>query len=34
MGCEAVDLLLAQVQHREVPLHVATGYRMVRGQST
>jgi DNA-binding LacI/PurR family transcriptional regulator/DNA-binding transcriptional regulator YhcF (GntR family) len=32
MGCEAVALLLAQVAQREVPLHVPTSYRLVRGQ--
>jgi DNA-binding LacI/PurR family transcriptional regulator len=34
MGCEAVALLLAQLAGREVPLHVATPHKLVRGQST
>ena len=34
MGCEAVVLLLAQVEGREAPLHVATPHHLVRGQST
>lgn len=31
MGCEAVRLLLAQLAGEEVPLHVATGHRLVVG---
>lgn len=34
MGCEAVGLLLAQVEGREAALHVATGHLLVRGDST
>jgi DNA-binding LacI/PurR family transcriptional regulator len=34
IGCEAVALLLAQVEGRDVPLHVATSYKLVRGLST
>lgn len=34
MGCEAVSLLLAQIARREVPLHVATPHKLVRGRST
>jgi DNA-binding LacI/PurR family transcriptional regulator len=34
IGCEAVAMLLAQVEGREVPLHVDTHYKLVRGQST
>ncbi len=33
MGCEAVALLLAQMAGREVPLHVATAHKLVRGKS-
>jgi DNA-binding LacI/PurR family transcriptional regulator len=34
MGCEAVAMLLAQVDGCEVPLHVATRHKLVRGRST
>jgi DNA-binding LacI/PurR family transcriptional regulator len=34
MGCEAVAMLLAQVQGHTVPLHVATRHKLVRGSST
>jgi DNA-binding LacI/PurR family transcriptional regulator/DNA-binding transcriptional regulator YhcF (GntR family) len=34
MGCDAVELLLTQIQRLDVPLHVATGYRLIHGHST
>ncbi len=34
MGCEAVAMLLAQVEGRDVPLHVVTNHKLVRGRTT
>ena len=34
MGCEAVAMLLAQVEGRDVPLHVVTRHKLVRGRTT